>query len=229
MEPLLDGVAILDSEASVAWFDAERDTPNHVTPNYYVFSTLLTYMALRQAGVRVSLVRAEDLCRLGDWAKVLFVPAKEGLSWQEKKALEAFAQEHSVWVNDLNGTFGAVCVNGFREWNHPALNRTREEFGGGRQPADVLDSVGIRPRVETGHRNLFAQVLEDDRGYLILLVNNNPCGRSVSAHEIGVCLPAAIRSAKWITPHEETALAPDGNRIAIPEVADAGCLYLEKA
>ena len=23
-------------------------------------------------------------------------------------ALEAFAQEHSVWVNDLNGTFGAV-------------------------------------------------------------------------------------------------------------------------
>ena len=229
MEPLLDGVAILDSEASVAWFDAERDTPNHVTPNYYVFSTLLTYMALRQAGVRVSLVRAEDLCRLGDWAKVLFVPAKEGLSWQEKKALEAFAQEHSVWVNDLNGTFGAVCVNGFREWNHPALNRTREEFGGGRQPADVLDFVGVRPRVETGHRNLFAQVLEDDRGYLILLVNNNPCGQSVPAHELSLELPAAVRSAKWITPREETALAPDGNRIAIPEVADAGCLYLEKA
>ncbi|MBP5617692.1 MAG: hypothetical protein J6X61_00895, partial [Clostridia bacterium] len=225
-ERLSSGVAVLHSDRAVIHFDALTD-PQIGGKNFRVRLAVETFRELKKNGVAPDIVRACDLEKNVLGVKVLFVPSREGMGKEEWAQLGAFAAKegHRVFYGDQQATFGSISVGGW--WDADSLpgNRSVDEFRGGYEIEDVLNKIGFRPLVETGHKNLFAHVLQGEKRKIVVLVTNAPDEAAIPAHVLRLNFP--FTRATLRTPEQEVTLRVEGEQVFLPAITDGALLFVE--
>ena len=105
-------------------------------------------------------------------------------------------------------------------------DRVTVEFRGGLETEDLVESINLKPLVETNHKNLFAHVLEGEERKIVVLVSNRPNERSIPKHRVSFNFPVSSVMFRTHKLDKEIELEVSDNSIMLPTIEDGGLLFV---
>ena len=220
--------AVLHSDRAYMYYDALSD-PEIGGKNMWMFLTLMTFRDLKKYGFAPDFVRACDLAENKLDVKTLFIPSIVGLSDEELAQIEAFCRagdDHRVFYGEQETTFDSITIGGWWDLMSRPGDRVTVEFRGGLETEDLVESINLKPLVETNHKNLFAHVLEGEERKIVVLVSNRPNERSIPKHRVSFNFPVSSVTFRTHKLDKEIELEVSDNSIMLPTIEDGGLLFV---
>ncbi len=221
--------AILHSDRAYMYYDALSD-PEIGGKNMWMFLTLMTFKDLKKCGFAPDFVRACDLAENKLDVKTLFIPSIVGLSDEELAQIEVFCRasdDHRVFYGEQETTFDSITIGGWWDFMSRPNDRVTVEFRGGLETEDLLESIELKPLVETNHKNLFAHILKGKERKIITLVSNRPNNQSIPKHRVSFNFPVKIVTFRTHKLDYEIELEVVDNSVMLPTIDDGGLLFVE--
>jgi hypothetical protein len=228
-EKLRSGVAVLYSKNVNAWHDAKENGSAMSTGECHERSAeymRAIYREFRKQGVAVDFVRTDELEENPLQVKILLIPSNEGLSEEERLAIDNYQDNGGIAAYYDPGTFGYKIK--LSDGNTVLVDANT-----------VLRKGKVTPIFECSEKELDVKVLKgkfDGKDYY------TACLINIDSEEVPVAAGASLYlslegvgegwQANFVTPKENNKLviSKDENKayVELPQITTGGFLFISK-